>query len=99
MKDNGRTINAAILSVNHTFQVQNYDIGSSRGTLMVSGAIAQNFRGAVGTGRTGYVKDYLYDQRFRNIAPPKFMVPVSTTYGVSVQVEVGKAFNADGSAG
>ena len=40
----------------------------------------------------------LYDQRYRNIAPPKFLVPPSTTYGVSVQVEVGKAFNADGSA-
>lgn len=99
-KDNGRTINAAILSVNHTFQVQNYDKGNLRGTLTVSGAIAQNFRGPVGTsGSTGYAKGYLYDQRFRNIAPPKFMVPVSTTYGVSVQVEVGKAFNADGSAG
>lgn len=100
VKDNGRTINAAILSVNHTFQVQNYDKGNLRGTLTVSGAIAQNFRGTVGiSGSTGYVKNYLYDQRFRNIAPPKFLVPVSTTYGVSVQVEVGKAFNADGSAG
>ncbi len=100
VKDNGRTINAAILSVNHTFQVQNYDKGNLRGTLTISGAIAQNFRGPVGTsGSTGYAKGYLYDQRFRNIAPPKFMVPVSTTYGVSVQVEVGKAFNPDGSAG
>jgi hypothetical protein len=99
LTDNARTIHAAILSVNHTFQVQNHTKGNDRGTLTVSGAIAQNFRGAVGTGSTGYAKNYLYDQRFRNIAPPKFMVPVSTTYGVSVQVEVGKAFNPDGSAG
>lgn len=99
VKDNGRTINAAILSVNHTFLVQNNGVGSSRGTLTISGAIAQNFRGYVTTNGAGYIKAYLYDQRFRNIAPPKFMVPVSTTYGVSVQVEVGKAFAADGSAG
>jgi hypothetical protein len=96
-----RRIDAAILSVNHTFQVQNYNVGGKRGTLTINGAIAQNFRGPVGTsgsGGTGYLKNYLYDQRYRNIAPPKFLVPPSTTYGVSVQVEVGKAFNADGSA-
>lgn len=100
LTDNERTIDAAILSVSHTFQVQNYDQGDHRGDLTVYGAIAQNFRGPVGTsGGTGYTKNYLYDPRFRYIAPPKFLSPVSTTYGVSVLVEVGKAFNADGSAG
>ena len=43
--DKERTISAAILSVSHTFVVQNYDIGSSRGTLTATkGAIAQKFR-------------------------------------------------------
>ncbi|MDN4643472.1 hypothetical protein [Arthrobacter sp. PsM3] len=101
LSDSARRIDAAILSVNHTFQVQNYNLGGKRGTLTVNGAIAQNFRGPVGTsggsGGTGYIKNYLYDQRYRNIAPPKFIVPPSTTYGISVQAEVGKAFNADGS--
>jgi hypothetical protein len=99
--NNGRRIDAAILSVAHTFQVQNYDKGGSRGVLTINGAIAQKFRGPVGTAGspgTGYDKNYVYDPRFRYIAPPKFLSPVSTSYGVSVLVEVSDAFNADGSA-
>ncbi|WP_245723504.1 hypothetical protein [Paramicrobacterium humi] len=93
-----RTISAAILSVAHSFTVQNYDVGSSRGTLTVKGAIAQKFRGPVATtGNTGYDKDYNYDDRLRYTAPPKFLSPVSTTYGISKVGSVGSAFNADGS--
>ncbi|WP_223691865.1 hypothetical protein [Leifsonia poae] len=94
-----RTIDAAILSVAHTFQVQNYDKGGSRGTLNVVGAIAQKFRGIVRSGSNGYTKNYVYDPRFRYIAPPKFLSPVSTSYGVSVLVEVKTAFAPNGSAG
>ncbi|MFF1634503.1 hypothetical protein [Leifsonia sp. NPDC058248] len=95
-----RTIYAAILSVGHTFMVQNYDQGNSsgRGSLNIYGAIAQEFRGTVGTaGGQGYIKNYNYDSRFKYTAPPKFLSPVSTTYGVSTLVEVPKAFKADGS--
>jgi hypothetical protein len=94
-----REIDAAILSVAHTFQVQNYNRGA-RGTLTVFGAIAQKFRGSVGTsgsGGTGYDKDYQYDSRFKNTAPPKFLTPASTTYGVTQYATVPAAFNADGS--
>lgn len=102
-----RTINAAILSVGHTFQVQNYDTGNGgwRGVLNVTGAIAQTYRGTVGvkagTGynpppATGYTKNYRYDIRFRETAPPKFLAPTSTTYGVTQYVDVATAFNADG---
>ncbi|QGQ19372.1 hypothetical protein GC089_09185 [Cellulomonas sp. JZ18] len=100
-----RRIDAAILSVAHTFMVQNYDKdkGDNRGTLSVWGAIAQKFRGPVGTSSggamsTGYAKDYNYDWRFRQTAPPKFLSPVTTTYGVNVWVEVEPAFAADGTA-
>jgi Tfp pilus assembly protein PilX len=97
----GRTIDAAILSVQHTFEVQNYGIGPKRGTLTVMGAIAQKFRGAVGTsgGATGYLKSYNYDTRFATIAPPKFLSPETVEYGVTTVEEVPAAFNADGSAG
>lgn len=92
-----RTIEAAILSVSHTFAVQNYNVGGARGVLKVTGAIAQKFRGPVGnTGPNGYDKDYEYDGRFRFTAPPKFLSPVTTTYGVNVWVEVSPAFHADG---
>lgn len=97
-----RTIYAAILSVAHTFMVQNYDKGTAkRGTLNIYGAIAQEYRGTVGTvgsPGTGYDKNYNYDPRFKYTAPPKFLSPVSTSYGVSTLVEVPKAFNPDGSA-
>ncbi|WP_235493255.1 hypothetical protein [Leifsonia sp. Leaf336] len=97
----GLEIDAAILSVAHTFQVQNYTAGK-KGTLTVNGAIAQKFRGPVaqssgGTVSTGYVKNYQYDSRLAYEAPPKFLSPVSTTYGTTAVVEVKTAFNADGS--
>ncbi|WP_234031198.1 hypothetical protein [Mycetocola zhujimingii] len=94
-----RTINAALLAVTNSFSVQNYDKGSSkRGTLTVNGAIAQVFRGPVATtGSSGYDKSYHYDRRLRTTAPPKFLSPTSTTYGVSQIGSVGTAFNADGS--
>jgi len=94
-----RTIEAAVLSVAHTFQVQSYDKGSSRGELTVRGAIAQKFRGPVGTdGGAGYDKTYVYDDRFAYLAPPKFLNPVTTTYGVTTWVESAAVWNADGSA-
>lgn len=101
MLANNRTIYAAILSVAHTFMVQNYDKGTAkRGTLNIYGAIAQEYRGTVGTAGspgTGYDKNYNYDPRFKYTAPPKFLSPVSTSYGVSTLVEVPKAFKPDGS--
>jgi Tfp pilus assembly protein PilX len=100
LTDSGRTINAAILSVAHTFQVQNYDQGGdARGTLTVKGSIAQTFRGPVGlVGGSGYIKSYKYDTRFAYMAPPKFLSPVSSAYGVSQFSGVPAAFSATGAA-
>ena len=99
-----RTISAAILSLVHTFMVQNYTKGPTsttapygRGTLTVFGAIAQKYRGTVAVSNgTGYTKNYTYDTRYRYTAPPKFLSPVTTTYGVNIWVEVSAAFNSDG---
>ncbi|WP_029287157.1 hypothetical protein [Cellulomonas sp. HZM] len=96
INDTNRNINAAILSVAHTFQVQNYNAGGERGSLNVYGAIAQKFRGIVHSGSNGYIKGYSYDERFRYTAPPKFLSPVTTTYGVNVWVETDPAFRSDG---
>jgi Tfp pilus assembly protein PilX len=95
-------IDAAIASNGGTFQVQNYNFGAVLGTLTVKGSIAQKFRGAVGTGSssgnrsTGFAKDYGYDTRLSNTAPPKFLKPVSTTYGVTTEVAVKSAYSANG---
>jgi len=94
-----RTIYGAILSVAHTFQVQNYQIGGARGTLKVVGSIAQNFRGTVGQGSNGFLKDYGYDTRLTYSSPPKFLMPTSTTYNTTQVAGVPNAFKADGSFG
>jgi hypothetical protein len=99
------TIDAAIASNGGTFQVQNYAYGARLGTLSVLGSIAQEFRGAVGVSYggsgshiTGFTKNYGYDSRLLNTAPPEFLQPVATTYGVTTEIEVAAAFNAAGTA-
>ncbi|MEA2449341.1 MAG: hypothetical protein QOG63_1273 [Thermoleophilaceae bacterium] len=77
-------IDAAIMSVQHSFIVDNYYCGGTLGTLTINGAIAQTFRGPVGTGgatiSTGYVKNYNYDDRFRVVNPPYFLDPVNSAW-------------------
>ncbi|HEY5053647.1 MAG TPA: hypothetical protein VII45_09595, partial [Solirubrobacterales bacterium] len=78
-------IDAAILAINHSFIVDHYDCGGSLGTLNVEGAIAQKFRGPVGTGNgsttsTGYAKKYVYDNRLHYLEPPSFINPAPTTW-------------------
>jgi hypothetical protein len=72
-------IDAAILALNHSFIVDNFNCGASpgtggqNGTLTVHGAIAQDYRGAVGLASSplvGYLKNYSYDDRLANILPP-----------------------------
>jgi hypothetical protein len=68
------TIDAAILALQHSFFVDNYECGGpSFGTLTVNGAIAQKYRGIVGNaGGTygGYLKAYSYDTRLAYQLPP-----------------------------
>jgi hypothetical protein len=82
-------IQAAILTLEHSFIVDNYSCGSRLGTLTIDGAIAQKFRGPVGTfnaatnvGATGYTKDYMYDDRLKYRSPPFFLDPVSAAWRV-----------------
>jgi Tfp pilus assembly protein PilX len=86
------TINAAILSVKHSFTVQNYDRGAKLGTLTVAGGIYQAFRGPVGTsgggGGTGYAKAYSYDTRLKALPPPSFLNPVSSSWLAQSYAEI-----------
>ncbi len=80
------TVEAAILSLQHSFIVDNYDCGRLD-TLTVKGAIVQKYRGPVGTGSgatisTGFAKDYWYDDRFRYRSPPYFLSPVDAAWDV-----------------
>lgn len=79
----GPWIYAAILSTKHSFVVDNYGRGESLGNLNVYGAIAQNYRGIVGTtGGTGYIKNYNYDERLAVDEPPYFLNPLNAGWQV-----------------
>jgi hypothetical protein len=82
------TIEAAILALNDSFIVDNWHCGAVLGNLTVNGAIAQNFRGPVGTFQsdgsrvTGYAKVYNYDDRLRYRSPPYFLQPLNAAWNV-----------------
>jgi hypothetical protein len=81
-------VQAAVLSLRHSFVVQNWSKGTPLGTLNVTGSIAQKFRGPVGTGSSssiasGYYKNYVYDSRLSVMQPPYFLKPDSSPWQVS----------------
>ncbi|NNH22756.1 hypothetical protein HLB09_06550 [Pseudokineococcus marinus] len=78
-----KRIEAAVLSVGHSFVVQNYDRGGELGALTVRGTIAQKHRGIVKQGSNGYVKDYVFDKRLANLPPPFFLSPADSPWTVS----------------
>ena len=90
---NNPYIYAAILAVNHSFMVDNYACGAQMQNLNIYGAIAQLYRGIVGTGSggggTGYLKNYNYDDRLAYSEPPYFLNPTSTAWYVVRLVECG----------
>jgi Tfp pilus assembly protein PilX len=81
----GVEIQAAVLALNHSWIVDNYQCGQSgiEGSLKVYGAIAQLFRGPVGLiGSSGYEKEYIYDERLRASEPPHFLNPVEAPWKI-----------------
>jgi hypothetical protein len=79
-------IDAAILSLKHSFIADNYNCGKL-GTLTIVGAIAQRYRGTVSTFSgstiiTGFTKNYWYDDRFRYRSPPYFLSPLDSAWDV-----------------
>jgi hypothetical protein len=76
-------IYAGILSTNHSFIVDNFACGTELGKLNEYGAIAQDYRGPVGTsGGTGYLKNYKYDNRLATDEPPYFLAPLKAGWRV-----------------
>ena len=76
-------IYAGILSTNHSFIVDNFACGTELGKLNEYGAIAQDYRGPVGTsGGTGYLKDYKYDNRLATDEPPYFLAPLKAGWRI-----------------
>ena len=90
-------LDAAVLSVRRSFLAQNYFRGALISTttnvddgtkLKIRGAVAQKYRGAVGTPgdatnpAAGYVKLYEYDTRLQYAPPPYFLRPDASPWRV-----------------
>ena len=90
------TIDGAILTLQHSFFVDNYQCGGTpQGTLTVHGAIAQYFRGIVGTvGASGYLKNYNYDDRLSLILPPYLFDLQNMEWGVFRETTCNTAVSA-----
>jgi hypothetical protein len=87
-------IQAANLSVQHSFIVQHYEAGSPLGNLNVTGVISQRYRGPVGTFSgpsivSGYAKNYVYDGRLKYLSPPHFLDPVAASWQTVTWGEIG----------
>jgi hypothetical protein len=92
------TIDAMMLSLQHSFIVDQYNCGGALGTLTVNGGIAQKYRGTVGTsggGSTGYLKNYNYDNRLRYEEPPHFLTPVEGAWDIERETECAKVSICD----
>ncbi len=89
-------INAALLTLLHSFRVQNYQYGTTNvGNLYVTGAIAQKYRGIVTLiGTSGYGKAYVYDQRLKYTASPHFLEPVASAWTIATWIEQKPAYTA-----
>lgn len=84
-------IYAAILAVNHSFIVDNFKCGVPLEKLTIYGAIAQIFRGTVGTHNgavvaSGYSKNYNYDERLQVESPPYFLNPITASWAPKREV-------------
>jgi Tfp pilus assembly protein PilX len=101
------TVQAAILSVAHSFRAQNYNYGDNNPssvtmTITVNGAIAQKYRGIVTLiGSTGYGKNYNYDNRLKYQSPPHFLTPIAAAWQIVTWIEqkAACAYNYSASTG
>jgi len=70
-------LDMVLMALNGSFYVDQYDRGNPRGKLTIKGGLIQESRGPVGTFsgssiRTGYNKDYHYDEKLLNMPPPNY---------------------------
>lgn len=71
------TIQASIMALDESFTLENYNGGSPKGNLNLLGGIIQQKRGPMGTFsggsvRSGFNKQYVYDERLMRMNPPSF---------------------------
>jgi hypothetical protein len=83
------TIQAAVLALRHSFILQNWDQGNPLGSLVIRGAMAQEFSGPFATGNGVTVingfpdQSLVYDPRLAYLQPPFFLEPDSSPWTVT----------------
>jgi Tfp pilus assembly protein PilX len=84
-------VDAAILTLKHSFMVDNWRCGAALGTLTVNGAIAQKYHGPISTtAPSGYTKAFSYNTALKYRSPPAFLAPVQAAWRlVQVQEQAG----------
>ena len=101
----GIQIDASIQTLQHSFFVQQYGVGTVQGTLLVLGSIAQQWRGIVGSGTKltngvysgyGYLKSYQYDTRLKWSSPPYFPQWTNAKWGPRHTGETTPDYNSAG---
>lgn len=88
----GIQIQGSIQTLQHSFLVQKYSVGGDKGTLLVTGSIAQRWRGIVGQNvngqMNGYTKLYTYDDRLELNRPPYFPTWANAQWSLRASGEV-----------
>ncbi|MHB8190034.1 MAG: hypothetical protein ACYDHP_06385 [Ferrimicrobium sp.] len=81
------TIMAALLTLNHSFAVQNFWKIPVSGTIYFYGSLAGNyadiegvFNSATGNLTNGYLTNYSYDPRLAYLTPPYFLTPIAAAW-------------------
>ncbi len=76
-------LDAAILALNQQFFVANWGDGNFLDSINVNGTISEDWRGPVGvggSGGSGYLKNYNYDQRLEWLSPPDYLNPGTSAW-------------------
>jgi len=92
------TIDAVVMSASGAVEVDNYEYGSSRGSVNLLGGIIENYYGAfgrfsasTGSSTSGYGRSFTYDQRMkRGMAPPSFPGTTEDTVRNVVPISFGQ---------
>ncbi len=91
---NNPVIMAAILTLSHSFMVQNFwNTGGQLGTIYLMGSLAGKYADIEGefSGSSiidGYSTTYTYDPRLAYLTPPFFLSPVNSAWTTTLSAEV-----------
>jgi|Wag4MinimDraft_13_1082653.scaffolds.fasta_scaffold03026_2 Tfp pilus assembly protein PilE len=77
-------IYGAIFTLDGSFGFEDYNSGSPKDYINLTGSLMQNYRGPVGLvgGSSGYLKNYVHDYRMAYDTPPHFLEPENSGWEI-----------------